>query len=613
MKSGTPCVAERQPFDAQAFLRTLTRQPGVYRMLNTADEVLYVGKAKNLQKRVSTYFTRATNTRIASMVAQIADIAITVTHTETEALILENNLIKQHKPRYNVLLRDDKSYPYLYLSADDYPRLSFHRGARRGKGQYFGPYPNSRAVRQTLQLLQKLIPVRQCENSYFAHRSRPCLQYQIKRCTAPCVGFINPTDYAQDVTDTRLFLEGKASAVTDRWIARMETAAQALEFERAATLRDQIATLRTIQEKQYVSGEQGDLDIIAVAQQGGVACIQLFYIRHGHNLGNKTLYPGTGGGAGSGELISGCIAQYYLGRVVPGELLVNVLPEDQTLLEQQLSTQAGHKVHIRHNPRGERVRWLQMAINNARLALQARLASASVNQQRVDALQSALQLDTPPRRLECFDISHTMGEQTVASCVVFTDGAPCNSDYRRYNITGIQGGDDYAAMRQVLQRRYQRLQTEDSSFPDLLIIDGGKGQLYAARNSLQELGINAPDMLGVAKGPSRKPGMEQLFLPDQSQPLRLPPDSAALHLIQHIRDEAHRFAITGHRQRRAKAQGTSSLEGIRGVGAKRRQRLLLHFGGLQALSRAGVEDICQVRGISRCLAEQIHAALHDDT
>lgn len=600
-------------FDAKAFLRTLTQQPGVYRMLNAINEVLYVGKAKNLRNRVSTYFTRTTNTRIATMVSQISDIAITVTHTETEALILENNLIKQHKPRYNVLLRDDKSYPYLYLSADDYPRLSFHRGARSGKGRYFGPYPNSRAVRQTLQLLQKLIPVRQCENSYFANRSRPCLQYQIERCTAPCVGFISQTDYAQDVTDTRLFLEGKASTVTDRWIAQMETAAQTLKFERAASLRDQINALRTIQEKQYVSGEQGDLDIIAVAHQGGIACVQLFYIRHGHNLGNKTLYPGTGEGAGPGELISGFIAQHYLGKTVPGELLVNALPEDQTLLQEQLSAQAGRKIYIRHKPRGERARWLQMAINNAQVALQARLASASVNQQRVDALQSALQLDTTPQRLECFDISHTMGEQTVASCVVFTDGAPCNSDYRRYNITGIQGGDDYAAMRQVLQRRYQRLQAEEGKFPDLLLIDGGKGQLHAAWTILQELGISAPDMLGVAKGPSRKPGMEQLFLPGQSQPLRLPPDSAALHLIQHIRDEAHRFAITGHRQRRAKAKVTSPLEGIRGIGAKRRQRLLLHFGGLQGLSRAGVDDICRVRGISRTLAEQIHAALHGGT
>ncbi|MEL6710156.1 MAG: excinuclease ABC subunit UvrC [Pseudomonadota bacterium] len=600
-------------FDAKAFLRTLTQQPGVYRMLNASDEVLYVGKAKNLRNRVSTYFTRATNARIAMMVAQIADIAITVTHTENEALILENNLIKQHRPRYNVLLRDDKSYAYLYLSADDYPRLSFHRGARRGKGQYFGPYPNSRAVRQTLRLLQKLIPVRQCENSYFANRSRPCLQYQIERCTAPCVGFISQTDYAQDATDTRLFLEGKASAITDRWIARMETAAQALDFEHAAKLRDQVSMLRTIQEKQYVIGEQGDLDIIAVANQGGVACIQLFYIRHGHNLGNKILYPGTGEGAEPGELISGFIAQHYLGKVVPGELLVNALPEDQELLEQQLSTQAGRKVRIRHNPRGERARWLQMAVNNAQLALRARLASASVNQQRVEALQSALQLDTSPQRMECFDISHTMGEQTVASCVVFTDGAPCNSDYRRYNITGIQGGDDYAAMRQALQRRYQRLQAEEGKFPDLLIIDGGKGQLHAAQTILQKLGISDLGLLGVAKGPSRKPGMEQLFIPGQTQPLRLPPDSAALHLIQHIRDEAHRFAITGHRQRRAKAKGTSSLEGIRGVGAKRRQRLLLHFGGLQSLSRAGVDDICQVKGISRALAEQIHAALHGST
>jgi excinuclease ABC subunit C len=602
---------EHPTFDAKAFLRTLTTQPGVYRMLNQAEEVLYVGKAKNLQKRVSTYFTRASNTRIALMVSQIASVTITVTHTEAEALLLENTLIKQHKPRYNVLLRDDKSYPYLYLSADEYPRLSFHRGARHKSGDYFGPYPSSGAVRETLKLLQKLFPVRQCENSYYAHRSRPCLQYQIERCTAPCVGFINKADYAQDVKDTRLFLQGKASAITDRWVAKMSAAAEALDFEKAVKLRDQITALRTIQQKQYVSGEQGDLDIVALASKGGVACVQIFYIRHGHNLGNKTLYPSTGEGADPAELISSFIAQYYLNKMIPAEILVNVQPEDQVLLEETLGRQAERKVQIQQKPRGERARWLTMAVNNAKLGLQARLASATVNQQRVEALQTALVLDSLPQRMECFDISHTQGQQTVASCVVFQAGTPLKSDYRRFNIRGITEGDDYAAMRQVLQRRYQRLQAEDGKIPDLLVIDGGKGQLSSAQTILAELGINDLNLLGVAKGPDRKPGMELLYQPQHDQPLRLAPDSAALHLIQHIRDESHRFAIAGHRQQRAKAKRTSPLEGIKGIGAKRRQRLLLHFGGLQGLHQASVEAICQVPGISQALAEQIHAVLHD--
>ena len=598
-------------FDAKAFLRTLTSQPGVYRMLDQADQVLYVGKAKNLNKRVSTYFTRASNQRIAMMVAQINNIDITVTHTEAEALILENTLIKQHKPRYNVLLRDDKSYPYLYLSADKYPRLSFHRGARRTTGQYFGPYPSSGAVRETLKLLQKLFPVRQCENSYYANRSRPCLQYQIERCTAPCVGFISEADYAQDVEDTRLFLQGKASTVTDRWIAKMTAAADDLAFEKAAKLRDQISALRAIQDKQYVSGEQGDLDIVALATKGNVACVQIFYIRHGHNLGNKTHYPSTGEGADPAELISSFIAQHYIEKVVPAEIMVNIAPEDLVLLQQTLSQQAGRHIRISQKPRGERARWLSMAVNNANLGLQARLASATVNQQRVDALQAALALEEAPQRMECFDISHTQGEQTVASCVVFQAGAPLKSDYRRFNIKGITGGDDYAAMRQVLQRRYQRVQAEDGKMPDLLVIDGGKGQLNAAQGILAELGITDLNMLGVAKGPDRKAGMELLYLVGQEQPLRLAAESSALHLIQHIRDESHRFAIAGHRQQRAKAKRTSPLEGIQGVGATRRQRLLLHFGGMQGLKKAGVEAISQVQGISRTLAEHIHTALHN--
>ena len=605
-------MSESAAFDHKAFLATLTHRPGVYRMLNAKGEVLYVGKAKDLAKRVSSYFRRASNARIASMVSRIADIQITVTHTEAEALILENHLIKAHRPRYNVLLRDDKSYPYIYLSEGDFPRISFHRGARNKPGRFFGPYPSSGAVRETLKLLQKLFPIRQCEDSYFANRSRPCLQYQIERCTAPCVGFVTPERYAQDVRDTVLFLEGKASDVVERWVRRMEAASEALEFEEAAKLRDQIAALKTVQEKQYVAGERGDLDIVAVASRGGEACVQLFLVRRGHNLGNRTIYPRNTRDASEAKLVSAFIAQYYLDRAVPNEILVSIMPEDRVALEQALSEQSGRRVRIIDSPRGDRARWLEMARTNAAMAVDARLASSGATRQRLDDLQQALGLDEPPARMECFDISHTQGERTVASCVVFQDGAPLSSDYRRFNINGIQPGDDYAAMRQALQRRYRRIQEGEGRMPDLLLIDGGKGQLAAVAGVLEEMGINDLLLLGVAKGPDRKPGMETLFLLGQERPLILPANSPALHLVQHIRDESHRFAITGHRQRRAKARRTSPLEEIPGIGAKRRQRLLKHFGGLQGLARAGVEDIATVEGISRKLAQAVYVAFHGE-
>jgi len=603
---------DKSGFDHKSFLATLTHRPGVYRMLAQSGEVLYVGKAKDLAKRVSSYFRRASNTRIASMVSQIADIQITVTHTESEALILENHLIKEHRPRYNVLLRDDKSYPYIYISDGDFPRISFHRGSRKKPGRFFGPYPSSGAVRETLKLLQKLFPVRQCEDSYFANRSRPCLQYQIERCTAPCVGFVSPERYARDVRETILFLEGKASDVVDRWVHRMETASEALEFEEAAKLRDQIAALKTVQEKQYVAGERGDLDIVAAAYKGGVACIQLFLVRRGHNLGNRTLYPKNTEGASEAELISAFIAQHYLDRAVPHEILVSNMPADREVLEQALSTQADRKVQIIDAPRGDRARWLDMARTNAAMAVEARMATSGATQQRVESLQQALELDEPPRRMECFDISHTQGERTVASCAVFQDGAPLSSDYRRFNIKGIQPGDDYGAMRQALNRRYTRIQSGEGQMPDVLLIDGGKGQLSAVADVLEEVGVHGLLLLGVAKGPDRKPGLETLFLLGRDRPLILPSNSPALHLVQHIRDEAHRFAITGHRQRRAKARRVSTLEEIPGVGAKRRQRLLKHFGGLQGISRAGVEDIAQVEGISRKLAQAVYVAFHGE-
>ena len=600
----------KSTFDHKSFVRNLTQGPGVYRMFNADGDVMYVGKAKNLRRRVGSYFTRASNRRIASMVAQIRNVEITATHTEAEALLLENNLIKEHRPRYNVLLRDDKSYPYLFLSDEEFPRLAFHRGARKAKGRYFGPYPSAGAVRETLQLLQKLFPVRQCEDSYFRNRSRPCLQYQIERCSAPCVGFITPQAYAQDVGDTALFLEGKAQDVVARWVEKMEAASGRLEFEEAAQLRDQISALRAVQEKQYVSGERGDLDIVAVASEGGISCVQLFYVRQGRNLGNKSLFPRTGDGAGEGEIISAFIAQHYLGRAVPQQILVSVEPEDKVVLEESLGLQAGRRVAIQSRPRGERARWLKMAQDNAALALASRLASAGNTRTRLEALQQALQLSEPPQRLECFDISHIQGEQTVASCVVFVDGAASKADYRRFNIRGITPGDDYAAMRQALERRYKRVLAGEGKLPDILLIDGGQGQLSTAADIIGGLGLADILLLGVAKGPDRRPGMEQLFLLGRRQPLILPPDSPALHLVQQIRDEAHRFAITGHRQRRGKTKTRSVLEDISGVGPKRRARLLRQFGGLQGLSRAGIEDIKTVEGISEKLALEIYAAFH---
>jgi excinuclease ABC subunit C len=604
-------VTEPEPtFDHKRFVRNLTQGPGVYRMLNADGDVMYVGKAKNLRRRVGSYFTRASNRRIASMAVQIRDIEITATHTESEALLLENNLIKEHRPRYNVLLRDDKSYPYLFLSDEDFPRLAFHRGARKARGHYYGPYPSAGSVRDTLQLLQKLFPVRQCEDSYYRNRSRPCLQYQIQRCTAPCVGFVTPEAYAQDVRDTALFLEGKAQDVVERWVEKMEVASERLEFEEAAHLRDQISALRAVQERQYVSGERGDLDIVAVASEGGVACVQLFYVRQGRNLGNKSLFPRSGDGAEPGEIISAFIAQYYLGKAVPHEILVSVEPGDRSVLEESLSLQAGRRVTIQSRPRGERARWLKMAQDNAALALASRLASAGSTRMRLAALQKALDLAEPPQRMECFDISHTQGDQTVASCVVFVEGAASKADYRRFNIRGITAGDDYAAMRQALERRYKRLMAGEGKRPDILLIDGGLGQLSTAAEIIGELGVADVLLLGVAKGPDRRPGMEQLFLLGRKQPLILPPDSQALHLVQQIRDEAHRFAITGHRQRRGKAKTRSVLEDISGIGPKRRARLLKQFGGLQGLSRAGIEDISTVDGISEKLAQEIYAAFH---
>ncbi|MES9818279.1 MAG: excinuclease ABC subunit UvrC [Candidatus Thiodiazotropha sp.] len=599
-------------FDHTAFLKTLTTRPGVYRMVNAEGNVLYVGKARNLKKRVSSYFTRSLNRRIQIMVGQIARIEVIVTHTEAEALLLENHLIKSLKPKYNVLLRDDKSYPYIYLSTDHtYPALSFRRGARRGKGRYFGPYPSAGSTRETLQVLQKLFPVRQCEESFFRNRSRVCLQYQIKRCSGPCVGLISPQAYGEDVQHAALFLEGKTSQVIDELVAWMEQASGNLDYEKAAVYRDQIKHLRRIQERQYVSGEGGDLDIVALAKRGGSACIQVFYIRSGRNLGNKPFYPSVPRDATDETILQAFVSQYYLEKPVPNEIILNHRLAEEGLLEEVLSQQAERRVRISSRVRGERARWLKMAQKNAELALQARLSAQAGMEERLQALQQALQLPAIPERMECFDISHTRGESTVASCVVFNEQGPLKSDYRRFNIEDITPGDDYAAMAQALERRYRRVKKGEVALPDLLFIDGGKGQIGAVHERLQDLGISGLTLLGVAKGADRKAGMEQLFLLGRRAPFILPADSPALHLIQQIRDEAHRFAITAHRQRRSKSRNRSVLEQIPGIGPKRRQRLMKQFGGLQALSRAGIEDISRVEGISTALAEQIYHAFHD--
>ncbi|MBE9532480.1 MAG: excinuclease ABC subunit UvrC [Proteobacteria bacterium] len=599
-------------FDSAGFLKTLTSRPGVYRMIDASDTVIYVGKAKNLKKRVSSYFRKTgltSKTRV--MAAQIATIEITVTHTENEALILENNLIKEFMPRYNILLRDDKTYPYLLISGDKYPRLSLHRGAKRKKGQYFGPYPSAGAVRESLKLLQKLFPVRQCDDTYYQNRSRPCLQYQIKRCTAPCVGFISPEDYQKDIQHTVLFLQGKNQQVMEELSQQMEAASAELNFEQAAVIRDKIVSLRRVQERQYVTSEQGDLDVLAAVVRDGMAVVEVCFIRGGRSLGNKSYFPKGSSGSSEEELLSAFIPQYYLGKDMPAEILLSHTPNDMALLEDVLKAEAKHRVQLRCPQRGTSVRWMKMAVTNAEISLNQRVASRANLLQRFETLQEALNLDEMPKRLECFDISHTSGEKTVASCVVFGLEGAIKADYRKFNIDGITGGDDYAAMNQALMRRFTRLQKGEGKRPDLLLIDGGKGQITEAKAVMAELQLDI-DILGIAKGPARKAGEETLFLVGREGEIDLPADSPALHLLQQVRDEAHRFAITGHRQRRAKARNTSPLEGIDGMGPKRRQKLLQQFGGLQEVKRAGVEDLARVDGISEALAQKIYDVFHGE-
>ncbi|HAU95518.1 TPA: excinuclease ABC subunit UvrC [Serratia marcescens] len=604
-------------FDAKAFLSTVTSQPGVYRMYDATGTVIYVGKAKDLKKRLASYFRQQVSSRkTETLVKNIAQIDVTVTHTETEALLLEHNYIKLYQPRYNVLLRDDKSYPLIFLSADTHPRLAVHRGAKHAKGEYFGPFPNSYAVRETLALLQKLFPIRQCENSVYRNRSRPCLQYQIGRCLGPCVaGLVSEEEYRQQVDYVRLFLSGKDQQVLHQLIERMEEASKLLNFEEAARIRDQIQAVRRVTERQFVSGDSDDLDVIGVAFDAGMACLHVLFIRQGKVLGSRSYFPKVPGGTDMGEVVQTFVGQFYLqgsqARTLPGEILLDFSLPEKDLLAESLSELAGRKIQIQSKPRGDRARYLKLARTNAATALTTKLSQQSTIHQRLAELAKVLNL-TEINRMECFDISHTMGEQTVASCVVFDGNGPVRAEYRRYNISGITPGDDYAAMTQVLKRRYGKA-LEEKKIPDVIFIDGGKGQLGMAIDVFKSLNVtwdkNKPLLIGIAKGADRKAGLETLFFVPEGEGISLPPDSPALHLIQHIRDDSHNHAITGHRQRRAKVRNTSALELIEGVGPKRRQVLLKYMGGLQPLLNASVEEIAKVPGISQALAEKIYNAL----
>ncbi|MCZ6665918.1 MAG: excinuclease ABC subunit UvrC [Gammaproteobacteria bacterium] len=601
----------------RARCRDMPTSAGIYRMLDDRGQVIYVGKARHLRKRVSSYFNRQTGAtaKVRAMIASIHSIEVTITANENEALILESNLIKELRPRYNVVLRDDKSYPYIYAELEhEFPRLRFHRGARSGKGRYFGPFPNAGAVRSTLKLLQKLFMIRQCEDSFFSNRSRPCLQYQIDRCTAPCVGLIGAEEYAADVRHAILFLEGRAQEVIDYLVRQMEEASSALEFERAARFRDQITSLQKVQSEQHVAGISGDFDVVAAAVKAGVGCVQVFFIRHGRMLGNKAFFPAHTQGASSGDVLEAFLAQFYLAahrdRDIPRDIIVGETLGEAQWLAEALSQAHGRRIRIRDSVRGERSKWVRMATDNAVVALDHRLSAEADHHERIAALGDVLDRDVAIERIECFDVSHLAGESTVASCVVFDRSGPRKSDYRKFNIKQAGAGDDYAAMHEALDRRYSRLKREEGAMPDLIVIDGGKGQVAQALAVLDELQIDDVLVVGIAKGVTRKPGFEKLVLHDGLREYRLAPDSPALHLLQHVRDEAHRFAIEAHRRSRANTRKRSPLEQIIGIGAKRRQKLMQHFGGLQGITRAGIDDLRRVPGISQELAQRIYDVLH---
>jgi len=604
--------------DHQSFLKSLTQRPGIYQMLDGEGQVLYVGKAKNLKNRVTSYFRKTGLTaKTAALVKRIVQIDVTVTETETEALILEHNLIKQYRPPFNILMRDDKSYPYIFISdRDQWPRLSFHRGPKKAKGTYFGPFPSVHAVRESMSFLQKVFRVRQCEDVFFKNRSRPCLQYQIKRCSAPCVGFVKPDDYAEDVNLTRLYLDGKAEKILQQLERDMDKSSIELEFEKAGEYRDQISALRQVQAQQMIEKGRGTIDVVAGAVTNGQACVHMLYVRQGRILGSRSYYPKAPLAEKVSELLDEFLPHLYLdgaGRPdLPKEILVNASLEGAEVLTDALKERIGRNIEIRDSVRGFRAKWIELAQRTAEQNLAGKLASKQTLQQRFESLRETIGLDEVPERLECFDISHSSGEAVVASCVVFDSNGALKSDYRRFNIENITGGDDYAAMEQAIRRRYTRLMKGEGKLPDILLIDGGKGQIGVAKSVLADLGVVGVVVLGVAKGTTRKPGMETLILADQDNKVIARPQQAALHLIQQIRDEAHRFAITGHKQRRDKKRRTSALEGIPGVGPTRRRDLLKHFGGIIEVKKASVADLMKVENINKKVAEAIYGALYND-
>ena len=604
--------SSKTEFDPRDLLKNASKGPGVYQFKDAGGQVLYVGKARNLKNRLTSYFTRSdAEPKKRAMVSHVAGVDLILTHTESEALLLESNLIKKHRPRYNIVLRDDKSYPYIRLDdSHAFPRLSFYRGGRRESGKYFGPYASAYSVRQTLSQIQKLFRVRLCEDTFYRLRSRPCLQYQIDRCTAPCVGLATESEYAEDIRQAALFLEGRDSTLNDYLVEKMEQCAIRQDYEAAALFRDRIKALRRVLEHQYISVGDGDRDVIALCAEQGQYCVDVTFIRGGRHSGNKTFFPRPALDEGPKQIVEGFIGQFYTGKVVPREVIVSPAPDNKSVVESALTSLAKRRVRIISHPRGAKARVVEQAMNNARAGLAAKISGHQAQRERLEALREFLDLPETPRRIECFDVSHTSGGNTVVSCVVFDSEGSRNMDYRRFNIKD-GGGDDYGALAEALQRRFKRVKAGEGQYPDILIIDGGRGQINTASAVLEELQIDGIVVLGIAKGRDRKPGRERIYAPGARQALAVSSNSPSMHYLQQIRDEAHRFAITGHRRQRAKNIGNSRLQEIPGIGSAKRQALLKHLGGLQEVSRAGIEDLASVPGISKPLAERVYSYFHD--
>ena len=605
---------EIEGFNPKEMISNLTHCPGVYLISNSKGEVIYVGKAKDLRRRVGSYFQgRAQDTKTMAMLSQVANIDVTVTQTESEALILESNLITEHRPRFNILLRDDKSYPYIHVSTDhDFPRLTSYRRPRKIAGRHFGPYPSASAVKEALSQLQKIFKIRQCEDSYFSNRTRPCLQYQIQRCTAPCVGLISSDDYQRDIEHALLFLQGDSGVITEKLAKSMDEASEKLEFEIAAEYRDKLSKLKEIESLQLVSRASGNFDVVGLIYQENLCCITVMCFRSGRLLGSNSYFPRMPSEKNTSEIMRSFLLQYYGGREAPSEILLSEATSDAEALAEMLGNKSKRRVLIKYKFRGDRARWIEMALTNANHAADLKAKSSASLLRQYKSLTEILNLGKLAHRLECFDISHMAGGATVGSCVVFGTDGPVKADYRRFNVTDITPGDDYGALAQVIKRRYLRIKKGEASIPDVLLVDGGQGQLSAAASVLKELQLENVMLVAIAKGQDRKPGRESLYLRGISQAIKLPANSPALYLIQKIRDEAHRFAIEGHKARRKKQQYSSPLDGINGLGPKRRRALLRNFGGLQAITRASVDDLMKVKGISRRLGRLIYSQFHSD-